>query len=403
MPANSGGGLAMRAGMMLQAFATIGSVDLVVLPVCGSQNESSAYCEEFGIRPKVVPVDGREKTHFTLVARVANQAERLEAFKSFGEPSLAAYLSVPVLAEVAREVAGRSYDLVHISRSYLLPVLSIFDNAKPRPFVSVDLDEDDVLASERIAALFSLREQPHRAEWQVAEGLGYARLIRDWLPRVDLATIATEVDRTSVAQRFAIEPLLVPNAVDLQDRALAADNAAHILFVGSFDHFPNVDAVLWLCEEIWPDFVRRSKAAMTIIGRAPPPRVRYLCDAREIEILTSVTDLHPYYARASLALVPIRAGAGSRYKLLEAAAHSVPVVATRLGAEGLEMADGRDLWLADDAYGFAEACADAIADPRERLRRAEAARQCVKAKYNRSAVVRDLQHMLIDRMATFGA
>ena len=191
----------------------------------------------------------------------------------------------------------------------------------------------------------------------------------------------------------------MPNAVELPD-LLPAPADGGLLFVGSFGHFPNLDAALWLCEEIWPRLkqIRAAATKLTIVGRFPPPRLSDAARQAGIEIRSDVADLAPLYRRATLALAPLRAGGGTRLKLIEAASWSLPAVSTPIGAEGLELVDGRHLWIAEDAAGFAAACAEALVEPEECRRRGAAAREMVSALYDRGKVAGQLATMLSRRL-----
>ena len=97
--------------------------------------------------------------------------------------------------------------------------------------------------------------------------------------------------------------------------------------------------------------------------------------------------LAPAYAAATLTIAPLRSGAGTRIKLIEAAAHGVPIVATSLAAQGLAFAAPKSLWLADSAGGLADAVIEALADPAERGRRAASAAAIVRQSYDRAKLV----------------
>ena len=104
--------------------------------------------------------------------------------------------------------------------------------------------------------------------------------------------------------------------------------------------------------------------------------------AERIHVTGTVDDVGPYYERAQVAVVPLRAGGGSRLKILEAFALGRPVVSTTLGAEGLDVVDGEHLLLADTAAAFAEAVIRLLEDPELSARIAGAARALVEERYD---------------------
>jgi glycosyltransferase involved in cell wall biosynthesis len=127
-----------------------------------------------------------------------------------------------------------------------------------------------------------------------------------------------------------------------------------LLFLGSFRHLPNVEALQWFLKEVFPKIrVAEPRAKLVIVGSDPPPR-HSLRDAEAIEMIGFVEDVREPLARYAVFVCPILAGSGIRVKLLEAFAAGIPVVSTRVGAEGLADKDGEICGLADDPAAFAE-------------------------------------------------
>ncbi|MBI3194024.1 MAG: glycosyltransferase, partial [Ignavibacteriae bacterium] len=111
-----------------------------------------------------------------------------------------------------------------------------------------------------------------------------------------------------------------------------------LLFVGSFSHAPNVDAVRWLVKEILPDVIRRvPQLTCYIIGHNPPAElVQSSLHHTQIKFLGFVKDLSHYLDRSQVFIAPMKTGGGVKVKILEAMAHGIPVVTTKIGAEGIE-------------------------------------------------------------------
>ncbi len=120
------------------------------------------------------------------------------------------------------------------------------------------------------------------------------------------------------------------------------------VFVGSMDYYPNIDAVESFVETVWPT-VRRNIAGaqLTVVGARPGQRILRLQGREGISVTGTVSDVRPFYWGATASLVPLRTGGGTRLKILESMAAGVPVVSSPLGAEGLEVADGREILLAE--------------------------------------------------------
>jgi glycosyltransferase involved in cell wall biosynthesis len=390
-PALGGSGLAMRAGVFLEAMAALGDVELVVLPVAGSPELGERLAARFAARHKVIPVAGRAETHFALVDRIADPAERLEAFRLYGRSSLAAFISIPVLDELRRVAGNGDWDLVHVSRAYLLSALAALADASPSP-VTLDLDEDDVLARRRLADLHRLRGEDDRADWQEAEADATEQLIARWLPHVSRMFIASDSEARAFEARTGRPAEVVPNALTMPAIS-RRDGGGGLLLVASLGYLPNVDGATWLIEDVLPILAELLGATpkVTIVGTgAPAPLVR-LCAERHVSLLTDVEDLEPLYARADAAVIPLRAGAGTRLKAIEAAFRSVPIISTKIGVEGLGLGEG-EAWLADSAPAFARACHAVLSRPLEARRRAEAARARLGHRMERRYVVRQIAH-----------
>ncbi len=136
-----------------------------------------------------------------------------------------------------------------------------------------------------------------------------------------------------------------------------------LLFLGSFRHLPNQEALNWFVSRVLP-FVRAKepRVRLIVIGSDPPPR-HSLPDDASIELIGFVEDVREPLARYSIFVCPILSGSGVRVKLLEAFAAGIPVVSTRLGAEGLASVDGEICALADAPESFAQRIVDLLDDP----------------------------------------
>lgn len=149
-----------------------------------------------------------------------------------------------------------------------------------------------------------------------------------------------------------------------------------MLFLGSFRHTPNQEALDWFIKQVLPRVVAQCpQARLVIVGSDPPPRHSLPADDRNLEIRGYVEDLMEPFARYAVFACPVLSGSGVRVKLLEAFASGIPVVSTRLGAEGLTSEDGQICRLADTPEEFAARIVDIFegrASWREMVARARA-------------------------------
>ena len=378
MPCDRGNGLAMRAGFFLEAYAQSANVDLIVAPVAGS-SERSVFARDRARRIEVLKL--RTDSHYTLVASVADPQARLEAFRQYERPSLAACIG-SALTEVRVLVAERHYDLVHISRSYLvelaLPWLEAEDR---RTKLVIDCDENDVVSYRRIAAIERNAGHTMAAQWAEAEAIGFAGLAKHWLRRFDVVITASAQEARSLAV-FGARTQTIANVAPRTKRSLRQPQGSRtILFVGTLGYAPNCDGLMWFYARVFRRLQRAFayRLRLIIVGRQTPPALERLGRQRGIELWEDASDIARFYSAADLAIVPLRAGGGTRIKILEAATHGVPIVTTSLGAEGTSFQNGADMLVADNAEAFLAACLRLL---REQSLAQRVARQA-RAKANR--------------------
>jgi GT2 family glycosyltransferase/glycosyltransferase involved in cell wall biosynthesis len=164
-----------------------------------------------------------------------------------------------------------------------------------------------------------------------------------------------------------------------------------MLFIGSFRHIPNQVALEWFVREVLPTIVEKLPGARLVVaGSDPPPRHTLPDSGHRIEMLGFVDDVQPLLSSCALFVCPIRSGSGVRVKLLEAFASGIPVVSTRLGAEGLAREDGEFCALADDPRSFAAKTVQMLEGPEAAAQMAERARREVETNWDAAAITRRL-------------
>ncbi|MEO8100387.1 MAG: glycosyltransferase [Acidobacteriota bacterium] len=221
------------------------------------------------------------------------------------------------------------------------------------------------------------------ARWEYLRALRYELKL---LPRMDRVQVCTK-DNADYLLSFLPE---LRGRIDAGYRA-GIDTAQYnfqpagrepytLLFLGSFRHAPNVEALQWFLKEVFPRIrAAESRARLVIVGSDPPPR-HSLRDAEAIEMIGFVEDVREPLARYAVFVCPILAGSGVRVKLLEAFAAGIPVVSTRVGAEGLADKDGEICALADDPAEFADHVVRLLQNAQEAEGLARRARAEVVAK-----------------------
>jgi glycosyltransferase involved in cell wall biosynthesis len=192
----------------------------------------------------------------------------------------------------------------------------------------------------------------------------WKRFEREMLSLFDAAVVFTDRDvRTLTALSPGTEVVRIPFGTEFAERSFDTDvGGDDVLFVGNFVHPPNVDAADRLVRSIFPLVrMRHPSASLHVVGDNAPAGLR---NARRDGIVVTgrVPDLIPYIERAAVVAAPIRFGGGMRVKVCEALSAGRPVVASRLAAEGLDVADGEQLLLAETDDEFAEQIARLLAD-----------------------------------------
>lgn len=137
-----------------------------------------------------------------------------------------------------------------------------------------------------------------------------------------------------------------------------------LVFIGSYSWPPNVDAVRWFSEKIWPAVhSARSEARFLIIGSGVPEEVKALEKCPGVEVIGFVPDTAPYLEEAAISIAPLRFGGGMKGKVNEALAHGIPVVTTSFGAQGFNAVNGKEMIIADDPEDFTDAIIRLLDDP----------------------------------------
>ena len=215
----------------------------------------------------------------------------------------------------------------------------------------------------------------------------------------------SEIDASRMRDMFGIGTVTsVSTGVDVEYFAPcgAAPSLSDIVFCGSMDWLPNVDAVEHFLSEVLP-LIRQKlpEATFTIAGRSPDARVLKAVQGHTgVSVTGKVEDMRPYLWGSKISVVPIRIGGGTRLKIYECMAAGVPVVSTTVGAEGLRYKDAEDIVLADDASSFAEACIRLLLDDAARRTIAQNALARTQKEFSWEAVSREFESILENNRIT---
>ena len=195
---------------------------------------------------------------------------------------------------------------------------------------------------------------------------------------------------------------LLPNGVNLNffHPSEAPPESATVLFSGKISYHANSAAVLHLGREIMPRvWQQRPDARLMIVGKDPTPAVRALCADPRVTVTGYVDDLRPYFARATVSATPLLYGAGTQYKVLEAMASGVPVVATPRVVGGLQAQPDQDLLVGEDADQLARHIVQLIDDAALRREIGAAGRRYVERYHSWSQIVNTLAQIYAEARA----
>ena len=256
-------------------------------------------------------------------------------------------------AELTRLVdEGDGFDSVQVEGVHLVSYIPLLRAARRKPLVSTDWHTIESAIRWRYSdkAYFARRLYARRTA-KLIENMEL-KLLRE----CDLHLVCSAREREILQSRVPGARIeVVGNGVDVEfysepEPTSPTPERGDILFVGSMDYHANIEAALEFARDVWPA-IRASHPdfRFVIVGRNPPQEVRDLAAQPGIVVTGTVDDVRPWYRSAFAVVVPLRTGSGTRLKILEALAAGVPVISTRLGAEGLNIQDGENILLAETA------------------------------------------------------
>jgi glycosyltransferase involved in cell wall biosynthesis len=275
-------------------------------------------------------LDDREYTPYCDRLRQAG----IEVILGFGEDSL-----------IRLRARGSLFDCVWMSRARVASkYLAAVRSSQPQARVVYDTVDLHFVRLSRQAMV-------------QGRGTGHddmERLELDAARRSDVTVVTSSHEVETLHTRGIMDIAIVSLGETRADHVPDRENRQGILFLGNYAHAPNVDAALWLAEEIMPCVRRRVPGiVLTLAGADPTPAIRKL-SSRLVHVPGFIDDLEPVFARHRVFGAPLRFGAGLKGKIVQAMAAGVPIVTTSIGAEGITGSEN-ELVIADDVPSFADA------------------------------------------------
>lgn len=332
---------------------------------------------------------------------------RLRTLLKVGRPDLAMRLASPVFqANLKCLLETQRFDAVLCEGLELAPfVLTTFANASPRPRLILDEHNAEWLLQHRAyqndraggykrlpAAIYSYL-QAYRLRLFEQEALKF----------FDCAIAVSEQDKAALAKIGAAEAKIkvIPNGMDVTEfapRPEVTEKKDSLVFSGTMDFRPNIDAVTWFINEVWPLIVsQKPNAKFTIVGKRPTTALQALVDKNPGVILTgSVADTRPYIWDSAVYVVPMRIGGGVRFKVLEALAMEKAVVTTAMGADGIPLTPSLDAEVASEPRQFADAVVNLLNNSERRQALGKHGRTFVTAHFDWNNITPILDSLLLE-------
>ena len=360
----------VRVFNLLKQIAVKNEVTLLALETQTTDAEGVAELRQLGIQVHLIP-------NAPTLPRVSF-GTLVKAFLK-RQPITVARYDIPAYRQKFRElIATQTFDLVH----YEMFHIAQFHTETHLPGVLSQQNVDSAiwrrLCSETANPLYKF------AYW--TQQLAFQRYERVLSPKFDAVTCTSDID-AAVFQQHCTENAIeiIPNGVDITHYRpdFTTEAPAHLIYIGSMDWYPNEDAVAFFADEVLPRIQEKvPDVAFSIVGGNPSARVQKLAERDSIIVTGRVPEIKPYFAKATVFVVPLRIGSGTRLKILEALAMGKAIVSTTVGAEGLDLKDGAEIFIADEPTAFADAVTRLLTDAQLRRRIGENGRSRVEQDYD---------------------
>lgn len=283
-------------------------------------------------------------------------------------------------------LAAEPFDVVQIESSQL----GSYDYGTAPLFV---VDEHN-LEYELLYRMYQTESSPLRRYYN---GLEYRKFRREeqacW-QRADACVLTSERERIILNEHLPGKPAHVaPNGVDIEyfQPSKAPVNPDSLVFTGLISYRPNTDAVVFFVKEVLPHIVAaRPNTVFSIVGMGAPDEVTRLAGPNVV-VTGEVPDVRPYIEAASVFVVPLRMGSGTRLKVLEGLAMGKAMVSTRLGCEGIGVQPGEHLLVHDEPVDFARATLRLMEDREQAARLGASGRALVEREYSWASIVRCME------------
>ena len=317
-------------------------------------------------------------------------------------PFLIARDWVPGMVELISQLLSQSdyFDVIHADQLWMAPYALLAQRSAvtgPRPAVVLDQHNAVFQIPRRLAQHENNRLKRALLALEGRKLAGYEAKVCQrfdhvvWVTREDQQALGRE-QSTIRNTEHPICNTVIPICVDPDEKKVIRRrcDAHRVTFLGGLHWPPNAEGIAWLARDVWPLIQQQvPDAVLTVIGKHPPSQLmQYAACNASCEATGYVDDLLPYLVETAVFIVPLHAGGGMRVKILDAWCWGLPVVSTRVGAEGIRVQEGENALLADSADAFAQAVVRVLREPVLAARLAVGGRRAVEVRYDWRKVYR---------------
>lgn len=332
----------------------------------------------------------------TVPAPTRTILDRLHTLLLTHQPDIARRFYSDAFADRLRALLAEiQYDLIQFEGIEMVCYLPIVKNAQPNAKLCFDTFNAEYALQRNIYEIDrrNINRLPH-----AVYSLIQTRRIADFEQQMcELADCVFAVSQEDAGLLRHFRPdgriAVVPNGIWVEryiqkEVKPAFTGEQTLVFTGKMDYRPNVDAMLWFTDEIFPLIKARiPDAHLYIVGQQPHPRFKHLYARDDVTITGWVESVLPHLHPVGVYVAPLRMGSGTRLKLLEAMAAQCAIVATTTASAGMNTEVRQAMLIADDASSFADAVITLLENPSQREQMKRSARELVRQHYDWSVLI----------------
>ncbi|MHA1251120.1 MAG: glycosyltransferase family 4 protein [Candidatus Helarchaeota archaeon] len=300
----------------------------------------------------------------------------------FEPPENKFFFSKEMQRKIMRIIKKEHFDIVQIEHSIMAPYVKIFDGLNHLKMILTLHNVE----SARFYTLFKAEKDKTKKIQFLLNWIFMKKWEAIFAEKFNRCIVTSENESKRL---YRLNPRLnisiIPNGIEVDEIKFtpANTNKNSILFIGTMNYEPNVDAVLYFYKKIFP-FIKREiqDVKFFIVGKDPPSKIEKLGEKDGVIVTGYVNDIQSYYEQCDVSVVPLRSGGGTRLKILESMAFGRPVISTSFGCEGLDVKSGVNIIIANKTEEFIVNIIRLLKNKKLRNTLALNARKLVEEKYN---------------------